>query len=122
MYSTQPSGKCYLPKTRSDHCQVHTNYVASSPPTECGQHRELVDTCIASSLHAVRATVHSTLGVILGAMVFHRDMFHDIPIVPNLDTIQAKQQARIDYNLLKVNAKRVDHRYQVNDEVLQIQH
>ena len=92
------------------------------PPQNVVNVAELVDTCIASSLHAIRATVHSTLGVSPGAMVFHRDMLHDIPISPDFQAIQEKRQARVDYNLLKANAKRIDHKYQVNDEVLQIQH
>ena len=50
---------------------------------------ELVDTAFATSLYAVRATVHSTLGVSPGPIVFHPDMFHDIAIIPNFQDIQA---------------------------------
>ena len=83
---------------------------------------ELVDTALASSLHAVRASVHSTLGVSPGAIVFRRDMFHDLPIQLDFATLQTRRQAVIDTNLVRSNAKRIDHKYQINDLVLQTQH
>ena len=92
------------------------------PPQNVVNIAELVDTALATSLHAVRSTVHSTLGVSPGAIVFHRDMVHDIPIQPDFAQLQHKRQAIIDANLTRANAKRIDHRYRVNDLILQIQH
>ena len=92
------------------------------PPQNIVNVAELVDTALASSLHSVRATIHATLGISPGAIVYNRDMIHDIPVHPDFTTLQAKRQAVIDTNLARANAKRVDHRYRINDLVLQIQH
>jgi transposase InsO family protein len=69
------------------------------PPNNIANIAELVDSALATSLHAIRSTVHSTLGVSPSALVFHRDMLHDIPIQPNFERIQVKRQALIDSNL-----------------------
>ena len=45
----------------------------------------LVDYALATASHAaLRSTVHWTLGTSPGALVFHRDMFLDIPYVADL--------------------------------------
>ena len=74
----------------------------------------MVDSAIATALHAIHATVHSTLGITRGALIFHRDMLHDIPL-------QQKRQVLIDENLRRQNKNRRQFKYRVNDEVLLIE-
>ena len=91
------------------------------PPPNVLHIGKFVDTILATALHAVRSTIHTTLGVTPGALVFHRDMFHDIPIHPDFEAIQNKRQAIIDLNLQRQNRRRRDHHYRVNDECLLIE-
>ena len=92
------------------------------PPQNIVNIAELVDAAIATCLHSVRATVHTTTGVSPGALVFGRDMMHDIPVHPDHQQIQYRRQQMIDQNAARANSKRIDWKYQVGDEVLQIQH
>jgi hypothetical protein len=51
-----------------------------------------------------RNTVHSsTLGISPDALVSHRDVLNDIPILPNFKAIQAKCPVLIDENLQRQN-------------------
>ena len=92
------------------------------PPQNVTNIAELIDTALSSSLHSVRSTNNATLGISPGAIVYNRDMIHDIPVHPNMVTLQAKRQAVIDTNLARANSRRIDHRYRIDDLVLQIQH
>ena len=42
---------------------------------------ELVNSAIATALHASRATIHRTLGMLPGNIIFNRDMFLNIPLL-----------------------------------------
>jgi hypothetical protein len=53
-----------------------------------------------------------------GAFVFQRDMFLNIPLIANLQTIQDKRQVLIDENLRRQNPKRRSFDYAINQEVL----
>ena len=66
----------------------------------------------------VRATVHTTMGVSSGALIFQRDMLLNIPILANYEMIRRKRQARIAYNVDRENAKRTRKDYVAGDEVL----
>jgi hypothetical protein len=58
---------------------------SSSPPAPANVTKvvEMIDAALATALHAVRSAIHRTLGVLPGGMVFHRDMFLDIPLLTN---------------------------------------
>jgi hypothetical protein len=60
---------------------------------------ELVDSALATALHASRATIHRTLGMTPGAIVFNRDMFLNIPLLTDFHILQTRRQAVIDDNL-----------------------
>jgi predicted short-subunit dehydrogenase-like oxidoreductase (DUF2520 family) len=64
----------------------------ANPPQKIGNIAELVDITIATSLHAIRSKVHSTLSISPDVLVFHQDMWHAIPIFSNFEAIQAKRQ------------------------------
>jgi len=48
---------------------------------------DIVDTALATASHASRATLHRSLNNSPGALVFHRDMFLDIPLIADLEMI-----------------------------------
>ena len=47
-----------------------------------------------------------------------RDMLMDVPLIADLDAIRGRQQKLIDDNLNRLNKKRADHNYSVNERVL----
>jgi transposase InsO family protein len=89
-----------------------------NPPTNVAQAYELVDTALASAQYAVRASVHRTMGLSPGAIVFHRDMFHPIPLLINYNDLRERRQQVIDYNIRRANQRRRFQDYQPGQEVL----
>ena len=79
---------------------------------------DIIDTALATASHASRSSIHRTLNVSPGALVFHRDMFLDIPLIADLATIRNHRQALIDENLRRQNLKRRSFDYQVGQQVL----
>jgi transposase InsO family protein len=69
------------------------------PPQDAHTAAQAIDYALAVASHALRATVHKTLGVSPGALVFHRDMFFDLPYIADLLLLREKRQAVIDYNV-----------------------
>ena len=92
-------------------------YVHTHPPQNEQEAAALVDKAIGVAMHAMRITVHRTLKVSPGALVFHRDMLLNIPLVANLLTIRERRQNLIDDNLRRQNAKRRHYDYKVGDWV-----
>ena len=77
-----------------------------------------MDSALATAFHAVRINVSETRGNSPGAIVFHRDMLHNIPVQVDLGRIQQLQQLKVDENLMRANAKRHRHDYKVGERVL----
>jgi hypothetical protein len=88
------------------------------PPMNVAQAYELIDTALASAQFAVRASVNRTMGLPPGAIVFHRDMFHAIPLLINYNDLRERHQAVIDENNRRANRRRHFHDYQPGQEVL----
>jgi hypothetical protein len=59
----------------------------------------LVDSALATIIHATPTAIHTTLRVSPGAFVFQQDMFLDILIIANLQTIRDRRQVLINENL-----------------------
>ena len=93
-------------------------YLSHDPPTNIHNIAELVDNALSTSLHASRSTIHRTLGMSPGSIVFHRDMFLNIPLRVDFAILQAKRQIVIDDNLHRANKRRRHHDYQPGDECL----
>jgi hypothetical protein len=82
----------------------------------------LVDSALATALHASRATIHRTLGMTPGGIVFNRDMFLNIPLLTDFHLLQTRRQIVIDDNLRRSNQKRRRHDYLPGDECLILDH
>ena len=93
-------------------------YTATRFPATVQTATEAVDAILASCQRALWATIHTTFGVTLGALVFHRDMLLPIPILADYNLIREKRQAIIDDNNRKQNLQRLTKDYQVGDQVL----
>jgi transposase InsO family protein len=83
---------------------------------------ELVDSALATALHATRSTIHRTLGMTPGGIVFNRDMFLNIPLETDFHLLQTRCQAIIDDNLRRSNNKHCHHDYQPGDEIMILDH
>lgn len=70
-----------------------------STPANVANIADLVDTSIATALHAARSAIHRTLGVSPGGLVFQRDMLLDIPLLTDIQLIRDRRLVVIDENL-----------------------
>ena len=94
---------------------LHTN-----PPNNINDANLLIDTALATAGYSARAAMHHTLKISPGALVFHRDMLLDIPVISDLQLLQQRRQTLIDKNLLTANSKRRTFDYQPNQECLKL--
>jgi hypothetical protein len=90
----------------------------SNPPQNMAQATQIIDSALATTMHALRCSMHHALHMSPGAFVFRRDMFLNIPLIANLQTIQDRRQLLIDENLRRQNLKRRSFDYSINQEVL----
>ena len=74
----------------------------------------MVDNALAMAMHAMRSTVHTTLDSAPGSLVFGRDVFLNIPLVADWQTIHKNRKQSINENLRKAKTKRRSHDYAAN--------
>jgi predicted MPP superfamily phosphohydrolase len=96
--------------------------VHAHPPQNVNDAAFLIDTALSTAACLARAAIHSTLKTSPGALVFHRDVILDTPVVADLHLLQQQRQALIDKNLLRANRRRILHDCQPTDEVLLLTH
>jgi hypothetical protein len=78
---------------------------AHFPPTAQAAN-DVIDTALATASYASRASLHRSLNVSPGTLVFHRDMLLNIPLIADLTMIRERRQVLIDENLRRQNMKR----------------
>ena len=66
-------------------------------------------------MHALKCEVNHTMQKSPRALVFCFDMLMDVPLIADLDATRGRRQQLIDDNLIRMNRKRADHNYSVND-------
>ena len=76
---------------------------------------QAVDNALYTCMHVLRCEVNHTMQKSPGALVFRRDILMDVPLIADLDAIRGRRQQLIDDNLIRLNKKRADHNYSVND-------
>ena len=82
-----------LHKTVADMIRNHLREIQIDDVT---QGNNLIDSILASAAYAYRATVSTALGVSPAALVYHRDMQLNVPIVADYALVRAKRQARAE--------------------------
>ena len=89
--------------------QTVTNILCSTlyanPPDNQLEAELLVDTALQKAAYAMHATVHTTLKVTPGSLVYQRDMILNIPVVADLLDITARRQQLIDEWTMAENQK-----------------
>ena len=74
-------------------------------------------------MHAMRTGVHTTLGSSPCSLVFHRDMFLNIPLIADWHAItQKREHFLVNENLIQENNKHRRNDYVQNQKVLKIRH
>ena len=63
-----------------------------SPVQNLTQANELIDEALSICAHALRTSVHTTLGSSPGALVYNRDMFLNIPLLADWHAITTKRE------------------------------
>jgi hypothetical protein len=93
-----------------------------NPPENVTKANELVDDALSTAQHAMRTSVHTTLGSSPGALVFSRDMFLNVPLLADWHAITQKREHLINYRLMRQNAQRRRYDYAINQKVLKKVH
>jgi hypothetical protein len=64
----------------------------TTPPTDVENAKEVIDKALSTAMHAMRTTVATALGASPGTLVFARDMFLDIPLIAEWQTIASRRE------------------------------
>ena len=64
----------------------------SDPPQNMAQARDIIDSALATAMHATRTTVATTLGSTPGALAFSRDMFLNVSLMTDWQTIAQNRE------------------------------
>ena len=94
----------------------------SNPPQNMAQARDIIDSALATAMHAMRTSVATTLGSTPGALAFFRDMFLNVPLLVDWQTIVQNREQFINENLRRANAQRRQYDYAPNQQVLKKVH
>jgi hypothetical protein len=82
-------------------------YILTLHRTKPMQLQSMVDYyALRLAVYAMRTTVHRTLGIAPGSLIFYRDMIMDLLFVADLLLLRNIRQELIDYNLRRENYKR----------------
>ena len=73
------------------------------PPQNPSQANDVIVTCYAAAAYASKTAIHCTLNISPGALVFHRDMILNIPLITDLQQLHTRQQTLIDEQLRQNN-------------------
>lgn len=98
--------------------QVLRTYIELKPPKNQDEVETMIDSALATAMHACRCSAHLSLGGFSpGALTFGRDMLLDIPLIADMQTLIQARQAKIDNRLLQANKKRKPHDFRVGQRV-----
>lgn len=90
----------------------------TDPPHTVTEARALVDSALATAMHAMRASISTTLGGSPGSLVFSRDMFLNIPLIADWHLIAQRREQLVNESLRRQNLKRRRYDYVQGQRVL----
>ena len=97
--------------------------IHGNPPKTMSKTKDIVYKVLSTAIHAMRITVATTLGSAPGSLAFARDMFLNVPLVADWQTIARKrEQEHVNKNLRRVNKKRPRYDYAAGEQVLKKVH
>ena len=83
-------------------------------PRAIAEANELIEKALSITQHALRSSVHTTLGSSPGSLIFNRDMFLTIPLVASWNAITTCREHVVNENSRRQNAKQQRFDYAVN--------
>ena len=92
------------------------------PPQTVGSANDLIDEALSTAMHAMRSSVHNTLGGSPGSLVFNRDKFLNIPLIADWHSITNKREHLVNENLRRANKRRRRFDNAPNQQVLKKLH
>jgi hypothetical protein len=84
--------------------------------------RDIVDDALATAMHAMRTTVATTLGSAPDSLAFARDMFLNVPLIADWQSIARLSEHHVNENLRRANRKRYQFDYAPGQQVLKKVH
>ena len=90
---------------------------ATDPPTTDESADEIIESAIATCVHATRCAVNHQIRASPGGIVFNIDMLLDTPLTAEYEAIQRRRQKLIDKSLMRCNQKRIEYNYNIGDKV-----
>ena len=84
--------------------------------------RDIVDDALATAMHAMQTTVATTLGSAPGSLAFARDMFLNVPLIADWQSIARLREHHVNENLRRANRKRYQFDYAPGQQVLKKVH
>jgi hypothetical protein len=96
--------------------------IHGNPPRTMTIAKDIVDDALATAMHAMQTTVSTTLGSAPGSLAFARDMFLNVPLVADWQTIARKKKQHVNKNLRRANQKRHQYDYATGQQVLKKVH
>jgi hypothetical protein len=90
----------------------------TNPPRNMNRARSIVDSALATAMHAMRTNVTTTLGSSPGALVFNRDMFLNVPLIADWHLIARRREHLVNESLRRQNMKRRRYDYVPGQQVL----
>ena len=73
----------------------------SNPLQKMAQARDIIDSTLATAMHAMRTTVAMTLGSTPGALAFSMDMFLNVPLVADWQSILQHRERFVNKNAIR---------------------
>jgi hypothetical protein len=96
--------------------------IHGNPPKTMTKAKDIVDEALATAIHAMQTTVATTLGSTPGSLAFALDMFLNVPLVADWQTIAQKREQHVNENLWRENQKRRQYDYAAGEQVLKKVH
>ena len=116
--SRNPTGNSIIKRVHLTIGNVLRALTREQEPKTLKEAEMYMDSALATAFHAVQINVSETRGNSPGALAFHQDMLHNVPVQVNLANIQHRQQVKVNENLLRVNARRYRHDYCIRKRVM----
>ncbi len=84
---------------------------SNHPPQNLLQARDIVDQALATAMHAMQVTIATTLGTMPGALAFSCNMFLNVPLIADWQTIACHRERYVNDNLCRANRKQCKNDY-----------
>ena len=118
MTSRNPQSNAICERMHQTVGNVLRTLLYANPPHNLQEANDLVDSALATAIHALQTNVSSALGTSPGALAFACDMFLNVPLTADWIAIHEHREQLVNENLRHQNNKRHFHDYVQGQKVL----